>query len=290
MRKYIIRCIATQATLVLLCAALPLFAEPLAPFELGIEKIDSARLGDNVEISLINNTGSEVFGQFHLLVGFDVHRLTLNSVEQGFVPSLCDWDTLTFVVHPCNNCDYQLIEIWGTADDPSVPGTPDCYSPIGEFAKLRFTVTTDTNEAGFFGDVAFYWIDCSSNTLSSVAQDTVFHGRFAYDQDGTNITGADPFLGGTLPGCITPGEPVQIRAVNTTNGGVQISQDWGVYGDVNGDGRFNLADITYMVNYIFLAGSAPKDFLHGNYDGDDIVSIGDAVTLLNYLFALLENQ
>ncbi len=287
MRTDVIRRIATQALVVLFVAALPLKAAPLAPFELGIEKITSARLGDHVEISLVNNTGSEIFGKFHLLVGFDVHRLSLLSVTQGAVPGLCGWDSFSYNVQPCNNCDYQLIDIFGTADDPAIAGAPDCYSPIGELAKLRFAVTTDTNEAGFFADVAFYWLDCSSNTLTSMVQDTVFHGRFAYDPDGNNITGTDPALGGTLDGCIVPGDPVQIRATNTTNGGIQISTSWGVYGDVNGDGRFNIADISYMINYIFLGGSAPKDYLHGNYDGDDRVTIGDAVFLMYYLFVIL---
>jgi hypothetical protein len=45
-----------------------------------------------------------------------------------------------------------------------------------------------------------------------------------------------------------------------------------------------------MVNYIFAGGSAPKDYLHGEYDGDNRVTIGDAVFLLNYLFILLGEQ
>ncbi len=275
------------ATLLLFAGFIGAAAEPMAPYELSIEQIASARIGDNIELRLINNTGSELFGKFKIVLGYDPNRLTLKTVERGFVPAYCNWDDFGWQYGDCGTCGLKVVEIWGEADVLAIPGGSTCLSPVGEFAKLKFKISTDTLNAGFFADLAFIWIDCNSNTLESAARDTTFHGRFAFDQDGNSITGADRYYGGTLPGCIVPGEPVQIKAINTTNGGVQISPSFGRFGDANGDGRVNLSDVTYMINYIFADGSVPKDYLTGDYDEDGIAGIADAVFLLNYVFQIL---
>ncbi len=264
--------------------AIPLNAEPMAPFEVSIENLAAARIGDNIELSVNYLSGSETFGQFKLLVAFNPAQLSLLDVQPGVVPTFCDWDSFGYIAGPCVGCEWQTIEIFGIADDPNIAGAPSCMSPVGDLARIRLHVAPDTLIAGSHVEVNFYWIDCSSNTLASTAQDTIWHGKFAYDYQAVEITGSDPNFGGTIAGCIVPGVTVPIRAINTQNGGVQLNTTWGRYGDINGDGRFNIADLSYFINYLFADGSAPKDFLHGNYDGDDIVSISDAVFLMNYLF------
>lgn len=55
-------------------------------------------------------------------------------------------------------------------------------------------------------------------------------------------------------------------------------------GDANGDGNVNLADIIYLVNYIFKGGppSTPLEAMDANCDGK--VNLTDIIYLVNYIF------
>ena len=55
-------------------------------------------------------------------------------------------------------------------------------------------------------------------------------------------------------------------------------------GDANGDGVINIADVVYLLNYLFLSGSAPDPLWLGDANCDGVVNIADVVYLLNYLF------
>jgi len=56
-------------------------------------------------------------------------------------------------------------------------------------------------------------------------------------------------------------------------------------GDVNGDGRMNISDLVYLINYLFVLGSpAPAPLWAGDVNCDKIVNISDVVFLINYLF------
>ena len=54
-------------------------------------------------------------------------------------------------------------------------------------------------------------------------------------------------------------------------------------GDVNGDGVVNLADVFYLINYLFAGGVAPLG--RANVNGDTVVTVADVFYLINYLFA-----
>jgi hypothetical protein len=58
-----------------------------------------------------------------------------------------------------------------------------------------------------------------------------------------------------------------------------------IYGDVDGSGRINIADVIYLITYIFQGGSYPVDPYHGDMDCDGSHDISDAIYLLNYIFA-----
>jgi hypothetical protein len=77
---------------------------------------------------------------------------------------------------------------------------------------------------------------------------------------------------------------VNVRGANFHDGSVSIRQKFGVYADCNGDGRFNIADIVYLISYVFGGGPAPLDYLHGNFDGDNGLTIADVVFLISYMF------
>jgi parallel beta-helix repeat protein len=55
-------------------------------------------------------------------------------------------------------------------------------------------------------------------------------------------------------------------------------------GDVNQDGVINIADVIYLINYLFIGGLAPSPLWIGDVNCDGAVDIGDVIYLINYLF------
>ena len=263
-------------------------ASPMTPFDIAAQNVANVRIGDPVTVAFDVTAGSEIFASYKFIVAYDATRLNFVNAEIGNSLASCSWESFNYTPLPCSPCDTRIVEITAIADIANGDIHPSCLAHFGQILKLNFNVTTDTTKAGSRAAVDFYWSDCASNTLGSTVADTVWHGRFVYDYQGANITGIDPHLGGTLTGCIVPGPEVNVRGTNYHDGGVSIKTDYGVYGDCNGDGSFNIADIVYLVAFIFGGGPAPKDYLHANFDGDDGVTIADVVYILNYMFGKLQ--
>jgi thermitase len=55
-------------------------------------------------------------------------------------------------------------------------------------------------------------------------------------------------------------------------------------GDANGDGVINSADVSYLINYLFVNGPAPQPWRAGDANSDGIVNSADVAYLINYLF------
>jgi hypothetical protein len=274
---------ATVLAITLLAASL--YANsPMTPFDIAAQNVSNVRIGDPVTVAVDLTSGSEVFGSYKFLVAYDATRLNFVNATIGNALVPCQWESFSYTLLPCSQCDTRLVEVTAVADIANGGVHPSCLSQFGQILKLNFKVTTDTLKASSTAAVNFYWDDCTSNTLGSVLADTVWHGRFVYDQQGINITGLDPNFGGTLPGCIVPGDIVNVRGANIHDGSVSIRLNFGVYADCNGDGRFNIADIVYLISYAFDGGPAPLDYLHGDFDGVDGVTITDIVFLIHYMF------
>ncbi len=55
-------------------------------------------------------------------------------------------------------------------------------------------------------------------------------------------------------------------------------------GDANGDGVVDLADVVYLLNYLYRSGPAPDPMASGDPNDDCVVELGDLVYLINYLY------
>ena len=55
-------------------------------------------------------------------------------------------------------------------------------------------------------------------------------------------------------------------------------------GDATGDGMIDVADVLYLINYLFLGTSAPCPMEAGDATCDGIVDVADVLFLINYLF------
>jgi hypothetical protein len=57
-----------------------------------------------------------------------------------------------------------------------------------------------------------------------------------------------------------------------------------ICGDVTCDGEVDIADVMYLINYLFIGGSAPNPLVAGDANSDGAVDVADVMYLINYLF------
>jgi len=57
-----------------------------------------------------------------------------------------------------------------------------------------------------------------------------------------------------------------------------------ISGDLNVDGKVNVVDLTYLVDYLFTGGPAPEILRAADVNGDCSVNVSDLTYLVNYLF------
>lgn len=55
-------------------------------------------------------------------------------------------------------------------------------------------------------------------------------------------------------------------------------------GDVTGDGVIDLADVVFLMNYLFKGGTAPDPLRLGDPSADCVVDLADVIFLINYLY------
>ena len=55
-------------------------------------------------------------------------------------------------------------------------------------------------------------------------------------------------------------------------------------GNFNGDGSIDIADVIFLINYLYTSGPAPEPLELGDVNCDDEVNIGDVIFLINFLF------
>jgi subtilisin family serine protease len=65
---------------------------------------------------------------------------------------------------------------------------------------------------------------------------------------------------------------------------VLATQDAYVAGDANGDDLVDVADIVFLINYLYRSGMAPDPLAAGDPSADCVVDVADIVYLINYLY------
>jgi hypothetical protein len=68
------------------------------------------------------------------------------------------------------------------------------------------------------------------------------------------------------------------------NGPFYVNVQRSVYGDATGDGVINIADVMYMINYLYRKGPYPASFEAGDANCDGVHGILDIVILINFLY------
>jgi hypothetical protein len=57
-----------------------------------------------------------------------------------------------------------------------------------------------------------------------------------------------------------------------------------ITGDANASGEIDIADVMYLINYLFIGGSSPQPMEAGDCNCDGALDVGDVMYLINYLF------
>jgi len=78
--------------------------------------------------------------------------------------------------------------------------------------------------------------------------------------------------------------PNPVEVVIGKAGGIDIDLSAVQVGDATGDGSIDVADVIYLINYLYIHGPSPDPLLTGDLNCDGTSDIGDVIYLINYLF------
>ena len=185
---------------------------------------------------------------------------------------------------------------------------PDYYDDAADYPEIYLDQEHDSIYNGTFHPVnAPGGLSCNYITFNV---NTAYHGHLEIQLDGPTTvewtmtviaedSGADTIvigytpLGGTLMYAYIPHAQdfEKITVIPAIKSQYQMAVDYEVslrqmdYGDMNNDGSMNIADASYLVNFIFFDGEAPKPFYEtGDANCDGTVNIADASIIINYIF------
>jgi hypothetical protein len=108
------------------------------------------------------------------------------------------------------------------------------------------------------------------------------------DGDGTFASDSD-YSVGLCPNALFAADldgygNIDLVTANLNSDDVSILLNRLTRGDCNGDGAIDVADVMYLINYLFIGGPAPDPLWFGDANCDEAVDVADAMYLINYLF------
>lgn len=263
-----------------LILALSAYGDPKwGAYEVKIDASQVADPGDIVPVEINLTRCDQDFGGYDILLRFDSGDLAVAGVDQGQWLIDCGWEYFEYRT----DLGPGLVRIVAVADVVAEPGSPTCYIGTGPIAVVNFEVLSKSRG---FEPIQFIWQDCGDNAFSNIAGDTLFISDEVFDWDGTRMTG-DPEIGGASLDClIGPTDGVIAQWMEFTHGGITVDTPPPPEGcDPNGDGEpWQIDDIVFLIDYIFLGGTSPDPIETGDCDCDGRINMIDITQSICYLF------
>ena len=124
------------------------------------------------------------------------------------------------------------------------------------------------------GTPPFNW----SKASGQVPYGMTFHGGASAYLDGTPNYAADYSFKLRVE---DSSDPVQISEYTFK---IKVNPPRPICGDTNGDQKVGIGDAVYLINYIYVGGSAPSDETGADVSCDGKVSLVDVIYMINYVF------
>jgi hypothetical protein len=273
------------------------------PFLLKIEKTHQTLQGHFVDVAITLEKGSENFGGFDFLIGYDASALAFTEAALGADLVDCGWEYFTYRYNwngNCGNaCPSGLVRVVGLAETNNGPNHPMCFNPAletepadypVEMVTLTFFVSNDRTFECMYAPIRFYWMDCGDNTLSSIGGDTLFVSRYVYEYEGIEITDNQwgfPGWMGAPDICLVGDKEVPVRFIDMLNGGIDIvcADSIDARGDINVNGVMNeIADAVMFTNYFINGLSAFGTHVEASIAASDVNADGIALSVADLVY------
>ncbi len=136
---------------------------------------------------------------------------------------------------------------------------------------------------GPFGDTAYAWWQGTSFATPFVSAQAALIYESRADANPNIVAGIIRSTGFSLD-AINPSFKGQLGAgLLDLGSGLDLSSEL-FCGDADGNGSFDIADVTFLLAYIFGGGSPPDILVEGDPDGSGAINIGDVVYSVDRIF------
>ncbi len=267
-------------------------------FRVTIEKTHGTLQGHYAEIHITMDPTytSMNMGGFDFLIAYDAPGLTFVEATPGQLLDDCDWEYFTYRFGATGNCGDAcpsgMLRIVALAETNNGENHPICFNTGAgvELAVLKFFVSNDRTFECMYLPVKFFWTDCTDNTISSQAGDTLFLVDNVFDFEGNDITlwGEFPNYGGAPDDpCLDGDKEYPLRAIDFKNGGVDVvcADSIDARGDINVNGLANeIADAVMFTNYFINGLSAFGDHIEASIAASDVNADGMALSVADLVY------
>jgi CSLREA domain-containing protein len=197
------------------------------------------------------------------------------------------------------DADFNGTGAGGGVADGGVPGVSFVNSIIAgnfeSFYLLSQYIQADGDCAGFltsggFNILGFHGAGCAVTGLFTQADPKLgpLQSNGGHGMTRALLSGSPAIDAGNPSGCADPLGALlpmdQRGALRLVGGRCDIgAYERGPCGDANGDGTVDVADVFFVINYLFSGGTAPAGL--ANVNGDGTVDVSDVFHMINTLFS-----
>jgi len=163
-------------------------------------------------------------------------------------------------------------------DSILIGGTPNAVS-------IAWDGTAYLSAGGFVGNGMVYTFDSQTNTILRGEANPIPVDLGATDVlvDKSGFCYVACFSSSTVQKIDPTGNILDTYSVGDGPTSLSIFEPRKI-GDANGDGNSQLADIIFLVNFIFKGGSSPNPPVFGDLNCDGKLNLGDIIYLVNFIF------